>query len=56
MTQMTMQKRKLIRLVIISFDIIRTTQSHQSQDEPTRVRNGHQEQAKANEIKSEPPS
>ena len=52
---MTKQKRTLIRLVIISFDISTAIQSHQSQGEPTRVRNGHQEPARAIEIKPEPP-
>ena len=55
MTQMTEQKRKLIRLFITSFDISRAIQSHQSQGEPTRVRNDLQEPARDNESKPEPP-
>ena len=55
-TQMIKQKRTLIRLVIILFDIFRAIQSHQSQGEPTRVSNGHQELASANERKPELPS
>ena len=53
MIKMTEQKRKLIRLVIISFNIYRAIQSQQSQGEPTIVRNGHQEPARANESKPE---
>ena len=37
-------------------DISRAIQNHQSQGEPTRVRNGHQESAWAKESKPEPPS
>ena len=55
MIQMTKQKRTLIRLVIVSFDIYRTIQSYQSQGKPTRVRIGHQEPSTANESKPEPP-
>ena len=55
MTRMTKQKRTLIRLVIISFGISRAILSHQSQVEPTRVRNGHQESARANRSKPGPP-
>ena len=53
---MTKQKRTLIRMVNISFDNSRAIQSYQSQGEPTRVRNGHQEPARANESRPEPPS
>jgi hypothetical protein len=53
---MTKKKRNLIRLVIIQFDISRAIQSHQSQGEPIRVRNGHQEPDRAIESKPEPVS
>ena len=56
MTQMTKQKRTLIRLVIISFDISIAILSNKSQGEPRKVRNGHQETAGANESKPEPPN
>ena len=54
--QMTKQERILIRIAIISFDISIVIQSHKRQGEPTRVRNSHQEPARANESKPEPPS
>ena len=47
---------KQIRFVIISFDISIAIQSHERQDGPTRVWNTHQEPARANESKPEPPS
>ena len=55
MTQMSKQKRTLIILVIISFDIYRASQSHQSQGEPTRVKIGYLELARANQSKPGPP-
>ena len=55
MTYLTKHKRKLIRLSIISFDLSRAIQSHQSQVEPTRVMNGHHECAKAHKSKQETP-
>ena len=56
MTEMTKKKKTLIRFVIISFNISRATDSHQSQGEPNRVSNGHLWQARANERKPEPPN
>ena len=56
MIQMTKPKRTLIRIAIISFDISISIQSHKRQGEPTRVRNSHQEPARATESKPDPPS
>ena len=49
---MTKQKRTLIRLVIILFGFSRAILSQQGQSEPTKVRNGHQETARANESRA----
>jgi hypothetical protein len=51
---MTKEKNIVVGFIIIYYDISRAIQSHKSQGEPTRLRNGHQEPARDNESKPEP--